>query len=95
VHIASVHILYLGWINSVHTAKCVVNVHLFYFLFDILVWAFMSKLPMNFNLLKTSSVRIYLVIQSQKGMVFLVAIFMMMLLFLFLLLWNIGVRLWT
>jgi hypothetical protein len=49
VHIIGVHILYLSWINIVHTAKCVANVHLYCFLFDILVWAFMSKLPMKFQ----------------------------------------------
>ncbi len=52
MHIVGVHILYLGWINSVHITKCVVNVHLLCFLFDILAWAFMCKLPMNLQPLK-------------------------------------------
>jgi hypothetical protein len=47
VHIVGVHILYLGWISSVHLAKCVANVHFLCFLFEVLVWAFMSKLPMK------------------------------------------------
>jgi hypothetical protein len=47
VHIVDVHILYLGWISNVHIAKCVANVHLLCLLFDIFVWAFMSKLPMK------------------------------------------------
>jgi hypothetical protein len=47
-----VHIPYLGWINSVHTTKCVVNVNLVCFLFDILTWAFMFKLPKKVQPLK-------------------------------------------
>ncbi len=47
MHIAGVHIFYSGWISSVHNVKCVANVHLHCHLFDILVWAFMSKLPMK------------------------------------------------
>jgi hypothetical protein len=53
VHIDGVHILCLGWINNVHTTKCIVNVHLFCFLFDILAWAFMSKLPIKLQPLKS------------------------------------------
>jgi hypothetical protein len=44
MHITSVHIICLGWIISVHIPKCIVDVHLFCFLFDNLAWAFMSKL---------------------------------------------------
>ncbi len=95
MHIVGVHILYLDWINSVHIAKCVAGVHLFCFLFNILVWAFMFKLPVKLQPPKTSSINIYLMTKSRKGMVFLVTILMMMFFFLFLLLWNISVRLWT
>ncbi len=35
-----------------HTTKCVVGVHLFCFLFDILAWAFMFKLPLKLQPLK-------------------------------------------
>ncbi len=95
MHIASVHISYVGWISSVHTTKCIVGVHLFYFLFDILAWAFMCKLPMKLQPLKTSSINIYFMTKSQKGMVLLVAIFMLIFFLLFVLLWNINMRLWT
>jgi hypothetical protein len=47
MHIASVHILCLGWIISVHIPKCIVGVHLFCFLFNILAWGFLSKLLMK------------------------------------------------
>lgn len=47
MHIASVHILCMGWIIIVHTLKCIVDVHLFSFLFNILAWGFMSKLLMK------------------------------------------------
>ncbi len=55
VHIVGVHFLYLVWINSVHTTNCITSIHLHCFLFDILAWAFMSKLqeklhsPKNFK----------------------------------------------
>jgi hypothetical protein len=95
VHIVSVQILCLGWINNVHITKCIVGVHLLCFLFDILTWAFMSKLPRKLQPLRTSSISIYLLIKSRKGIVFLITILMIMLFFMFLLLWNINVRLWT
>jgi len=47
MHIASVHMLCMGWIINVHTLKCIVGVHLFCFLFNILAWGFMSKLLMK------------------------------------------------
>ncbi len=47
VHIAGVHLLCLVWISNVHIGKCIIGVHLLCLLFDILAWAFMSKLPMK------------------------------------------------
>ncbi len=67
VHIVGVHLFYLVWISSVHTAKCIIGVHLHCFLFDILTWAFMSKLRTKLHPIKNFKCKYLLGDKILKG----------------------------